>query len=102
MNEELRQRVDAVRRSVQDTSVSLDGLTDFMRIATWNLRFNAGATQWPGFWNQIGLDLLFLQESATPITDHAYVHDKLQLGHQAFLVQKPDPPRKRWRLTPYC
>jgi exonuclease III len=40
-----------------------------MRLATWNLRFNAAANQWLGLWNRIGLDLLFLQETAAPKTD---------------------------------
>jgi endonuclease/exonuclease/phosphatase family metal-dependent hydrolase len=42
-----------------------------MRIATWNLRFNHAASQWPGLWNRLGLDLLFLQESERPETGHA-------------------------------
>jgi len=41
-----------------------------MRIATWNLRFNAGASQWPRLWTRLDLDLLFLQESARPSSVH--------------------------------
>ena len=32
MNEDLRQRLDAVRRAAETTSISLDGLTDYMRL----------------------------------------------------------------------
>lgn len=40
-----------------------------MRIATWNLLFNKAAGLWPGLWNRIGLDLLFLQETERPETN---------------------------------
>jgi exonuclease III len=46
---------------------------EIMRLATWNLRVNAAANQWLGLWNRIGLDLLFLQETAAPKTDLSYV-----------------------------
>ncbi len=37
-----------------------------MRIATWNLRYNAGADVWPRLWGALNLDILCLQESARP------------------------------------
>lgn len=48
-----------------------------MRIATWNLRLNLAASQWLGLWNRLGLDLLFLQESALPNTPHACVWESV-------------------------
>lgn len=42
-----------------------------MRIATWNLRTNSGKDLWPKLWRNLDLDLLFLQESAKPATDHS-------------------------------
>jgi hypothetical protein len=40
-----------------------------MRIATWNLRENMGAGAWPRLWDTLGLNILFLQESAQPQTN---------------------------------
>jgi len=34
-----------------------------MRIATWNLRYNAGADVWPRLWSALSLDILCLQEA---------------------------------------
>ena len=40
-----------------------------MRIATWNLRYNAGAEVWPRLWSALNLDILCLQEAARPDTE---------------------------------
>ena len=39
-----------------------------MRIATWNLRYNAGADVWLRLWSTLNLDILCLQETARPDT----------------------------------
>jgi len=43
-----------------------------MRIATWNLRTNSGKALWPKLWSSLDLDLLFLQESAEPLTEFSH------------------------------
>jgi endonuclease/exonuclease/phosphatase family metal-dependent hydrolase len=43
-----------------------------MRIATWNLRVNSGKDLWPKLWRNLDLDLLFLQESASPSSSHHF------------------------------
>ena len=40
-----------------------------MRIATWNLRYNAGAEVWPRLWSALNLDIFCLQEAARPDTE---------------------------------
>jgi len=52
-----------------------------MRIATWNLCHNRGASVWPNLWNALDLYLIFLQETARPET-HNSCHWELVDGNK--------------------
>ena len=52
-----------------------------MRIATWNLCHNRGASVWPSLWNALNLDIIFLQETALPETNNSF-HWELVDGNE--------------------
>lgn len=59
-----------------------------MRIATWNLRNNIGNGVWSRLWNTLDLNILFLQESNQPQTDHSHhweLVDGIQWGSAVIL-----------------